>query len=389
MLQSIICPSNLTIVWGCYQGGVETALNYRLKYMNAAGIKSHCFFYYPGMGLSNYYSIPHHISSQKEALVDYIQHHRFECITFINTLHNFDALQDLNYKGKVIYELHGYSGFLVNELQRINQGEDGGRIDAVVAPSAPVAEWVRKLLDQRPDMEIYIAVNTLDTVQFRRRERLHDFMLTYQLGTDWMNSPLIGWVGRLDANKNWGLLLNIVQTIRKKHPAAKLLIASDLSISPDLHLFYKKAAKRGLIKSVRILQNLSHEQMPLYYSLIAESGGVLLSTSYSEGYPYNLMEAQACECPVVCSDIEGSREVVEHAVTGFTFPLSESQAAAAAADKLMTSQQLRSEIINNARQQVTVRNDIHRNVYAYIEWLTRLRMPRQEEQQIGKGGSHV
>jgi glycosyltransferase involved in cell wall biosynthesis len=365
--------SNLTVVWGCHQGGVETALYYRLKYMNHIGIKSHGYFYDPGMGLANYSGIPHYVSSREEDFIAYVKQHRFEYITFINSLCNMELLKEMDTQVKVIYELHGYGDMMAQELRRINNREDEGMIRGVVVPSASVAEWAKKQLVQRSDIEVYVATNTLDVQQFSHTVNVERLIQDYSLRRSWLTSPLLGWVGRLDSNKNWSLMLDIFRLIRRKRPTMKLLLVSDLAASRNLHLFYAKAAKHGLIRHIRILPNLSHNLMPMYYSLIAQSGGTLISTSRSEGYPYNLLEAQACECPVVCSNINGSKELVQHGVTGFVFSLDEPKAAVQSVQKLMVLKRMRSRMQQNARRQVLVRNDIHLNVSAYIDWLKGLR----------------
>ena len=365
-------PVNLTIVWGCYQGGVETALYYRLKYMNHAGVRSHCYFYYPGMGLAAFSAIPHMVSFRTEDLAAYVKKHRFETVTFVNTLINLDVLRQSGCKLWAIYEMHGYGEWIVHELQRINEREDGGMIRGIVVPAESVAAWAKTRLDKRPDIEFYVATNTIDTLEFRFTDETESFLKHYSLGADWSSAPLLGWVGRLDANKNWSLLLDIFRLARRKKPELKLLAASDLTTSPELHLFYAKAAKYGLIEHIRILPNVPHAMMPLYYSQIAKSGGVLLSTSLSEGYPYHLLEAQACECPVVSSDNQGSKELVEHGGTGLMFPLDDPRKGAEAVLALADAPDVRNRIVQQARQKVFVANDIHLNVSAYIAWLQRM-----------------
>ncbi|TBL78645.1 glycosyltransferase family 4 protein [Paenibacillus thalictri] len=362
-------PSNLTIVWGCYQGGVETALHYRLKALNALGAPSHAYFYEPGMGLPNYRSIPHRVSAQKDDLGSYIEHYGFDCVTFVNTFYNFEQLSRIDYKGKVIFEFHGYDTTIAQQLNRINVGEDGGRIDALVVPSEYVAQLARDYMSNRPELPVYVARNMLDTTVFLKRENIEDLLIDFHLPKSWAEEPLIGWVGRLDENKNWKSLLSIFQEIKKINKKAKLLAVSDLSVKPQLYDFYGKAAEYGLTADIRILSNVPHGQMPLYYSLIAQSGGVLLSTSYSEGYPYHLLEAAACECPMVCSDNRGSREIVKHQVSGLIYPLDRADLAVAYIAELFYNKAMRRQLTDSARKYVVNHNDIMRHTLAYAKWL--------------------
>ncbi|WP_181833072.1 glycosyltransferase family 4 protein [Bacillus taeanensis] len=360
-------PSSLTVMWGCYQGGLETAIYYRLKTLNMLGAKSHAYFYYGGAGLTNYKTIPFYISNNAEDLGAYINEHQFDMVTFVNTLYNLDQLQKISYKGKVCFEFHGCNKSILEELEKINAYKDEGFIKTVVVPSEYVAEVAKDGLKDRNDINIIIARNMIDTETFKKIKSSgisdHQPLPDY-----WKNCPIIGWVGRLDSNKNWKLLLRIFKRLKRLYPKVKLLIVSDLSTSTQLHDFYKKAFNYGLFNDFRVLANLPYEKMPLFYSTVAQSGGVLLSTSYSEGYPYNLIEAQACECPVVCTDIGGSREVVKGGVSGFTFPLINGSKAVSIISMLINNQKLHDKIGKQERDHVCKQNSIIDNIQAYLEW---------------------
>jgi len=60
-------------------------------------------------------------------------------------------------------------------------------------------------------------------------------------------------------------------------------------------------------------------EMPDFYRRVASSRGFLLSTSRSEAHPVNILEAQACGCPVVAPAVGGIPETVEHLATGFVY----------------------------------------------------------------------
>jgi glycosyltransferase involved in cell wall biosynthesis len=356
---------SLTIIWGCYQGGVETAIHYRLQALNQRGARAHAYFYYGGAGLLNYQTIPYHCSSRPDDLGDYIRQHSFDIITFINTIHNIEQLPRAGFRGKVLFEFHGFDHGIQRELQRINRGEDGGLVQAVVVPARHIAGVAHEHLTERRELAVYVAPNLIDTQWFHKQSNPN----ALRLPPSWSRSRLIGWVGRLDANKNWKLLLRIVRRVRSRHPDVKLLIASDIPTSPDFHDFYTQASRYSLLDHFRLFPNIPYRQMPQFYSAVAASGGVLLSTSYSEGYPYNLLEAQACECPVVCTDTTGNREVVEHGKTGLVFPCSDLHEAVSHIEKLFKNLQWRAELTARARKTVLRRNNIHNNTEQYLQWV--------------------
>lgn len=51
-----------------------------------------------------------------------------------------------------------------------------------------------------------------------------------------------------------------------------------------------------------------------------QAADVCLSTSRSEGLPFNLMEAMHCALPVVATDVKGHQDLVEQGKTGFLVP---------------------------------------------------------------------
>ena len=60
-----------------------------------------------------------------------------------------------------------------------------------------------------------------------------------------------------------------------------------------------------------------------------------VTSSRSEGLPFNVLEAMNCALPVVASDVKGNRDLVRDGVNGFLFPSDDEAAFAAAVEKLM------------------------------------------------------
>ncbi len=360
-------PSSLTIVWASYVGGVETAIANRLGQLNALGIKTHAYFYYSDSGLSLFETIPHHVGQDTGALVRYIQEHQFECVTFVNTLHNLPEVIASGYKGTCIFELHGFSQPILEELNRINGGKYGKQIQAVVVPGNYVAAIAKSALWRRPDIEIFLARNTVDSKMFRKLHvSVHD-MQSLGVPAKWLGYSLIGWVGRIERAKNWRMLLQIFRQLKEKHPKVKLVLASDLSHSGSLNDFLYYLNKYQMVNYVLII-TVAHELMPMYYSLLGQSGGFLLSTSFTEGYPYNLLEAQACECPVISTSSGGAVEAVIHGATGLMHIFSV-QDAVQLAEKLFSEPQLRDSIVQEAREKVCSLNAVEANIFEYAAWL--------------------
>jgi D-inositol-3-phosphate glycosyltransferase len=58
---------------------------------------------------------------------------------------------------------------------------------------------------------------------------------------------------------------------------------------------------------------VAHHELPYFYS----AADVCVMPSYSESFGLVGLEAQACGCPVVASDVPGLRSVVRDGVSGY------------------------------------------------------------------------
>lgn len=79
---------------------------------------------------------------------------------------------------------------------------------------------------------------------------------------------------------------------------------------------------------------------------------VVALPSMGEGLPTALLEAAACERPIVATDVPGCREVVLDGETGLLVPPNDPAALAAAVEKLLDDPALRRRLGENARQRV-------------------------------------
>jgi glycosyltransferase involved in cell wall biosynthesis len=64
---------------------------------------------------------------------------------------------------------------------------------------------------------------------------------------------------------------------------------------------------------------------------------VFVLPSLVEGLPLSVLEAMAAGVPVVATDIPGTREAVEHEVTGLLVPARDAQALTRAIDRTLTN----------------------------------------------------
>lgn len=116
--------------------------------------------------------------------------------------------------------------------------------------------------------------------------------------------PLL-WVGRLEKNKNWMLLINLARELKDGY---LIRVITDVSFDREYSIFIDILNKENLENKFDIIMNCPNEQMQLWYSISAAQG-CYISSSYKEAFGMTLIEAMNVKCPMVISDIPVFREV--------------------------------------------------------------------------------
>ncbi|WP_240098613.1 glycosyltransferase family 4 protein [Thermomonas flagellata] len=139
--------------------------------------------------------------------------------------------------------------------------------------------------------------------------------------------------------------------LRAQGAPVELLLAGEPD--PGNPAAVPEATVRGWVQE-GLLQWLGHVQdMPALLRTI----DVVALPSYREGLPKGLIEAAACGCALVASDVPGCREVVEHGVDGLRVPVRDAPALAQAIARLAADPALRARLGAAARAKAEARFD--------------------------------
>ena len=133
-------------------------------------------------------------------------------------------------------------------------------------------------------------------------------------------------VGSFDIPKDYPNLLHALGRVPGEFNNALLLIAGDGPLRPDME---KLTSKLGLDKQVRFL-GICHN-IP---ELMNAANAFALSSRW-EGFGLVLAEAMSCQLPVVATDSDGPREILNGGTLGFLVPPGDSEALATAMAKMM------------------------------------------------------
>ena len=79
-----------------------------------------------------------------------------------------------------------------------------------------------------------------------------------------------------------------------------------------------------------------------------------VTSSRSEGLPFNVIEAMHCGLPVVASAVKGHTDLIDNSVTGLLYPYGDADACAAQVMRLINDFTLRERIREQGRENVTV-----------------------------------
>lgn len=154
-----------------------------------------------------------------------------------------------------------------------------------------------------------------EEMQLRRRENLsaEDFVVLC--------------TGELNGNKDQQTLIHAAQLCRDKIPELKVLLAGNGPLKDSLQELIRKNDAEEQIRLLGYRTDLEQ---------VAPTADVIVSCSYREGLPINIVEGMLCGKPVIAAENRGHRELVAEGVTGFLFPPGDSAALAEKLVKLHT-----------------------------------------------------
>jgi len=117
------------------------------------------------------------------------------------------------------------------------------------------------------------------------------------------DAPVVIYVGRLIEAKGLRELLTSVTKLRQTHPDLRTILIGE---GPYLEALQTQIDAQGLSDHV----TLAGGQLPEKVAQYINAADILTLPSWSEGYPNVLVEALACGCPVVATNVGGIPEIV-------------------------------------------------------------------------------
>lgn len=150
---------------------------------------------------------------------------------------------------------------------------------------------------------------------------------------------VIGTVKSLEEAYGVEYLIRAFSILAKKYADMnlKLLIVGEGILRSKLE---RLAEELSIKHFTRFTGKVPHDLVPEYLNRLS----VYVSVSVYESFGVAILEASACEIPVVVSNVGGLPEVVRDGVTGFIIPPRNPEEAAKAIEKLILNPDLRSKM---------------------------------------------
>jgi glycosyltransferase involved in cell wall biosynthesis len=208
------------------------------------------------------------------------------------------------------------------------------RADAIIGDGWDAENFERQL--GRPLVEIPGGV---DLELFRRVPP----KLRSQLGLE--GAEVILWVGRFAPLKNVALLVEAFAELRRARPSVRLLLVGEGALEGSLRA---EARRLGLPEDVLFVGAQPLAELPAWYA----AADVFALPSSFDNSPNVLLEAMACELPVVATRVGGVPRYVEDGRTGLLVEPGQPSALAAALARVLDDHDLRARLVASGLEQV-------------------------------------
>ncbi|HEY5118365.1 MAG TPA: glycosyltransferase family 4 protein [Anaerolineales bacterium] len=203
--------------------------------------------------------------------------------------------------GKFVISLHNDDRFRRTLPMRWVFAPSLRRADRIVAISQSIRRFLIDV-ERAPAEKIEVIPYGLDADAFAREA--HPGAFRREIGA--RENPLVGFIGRMTAQKGVDILLRVFARVERRHPTAKLILAGD---GPDRQGLIRLAKSLGLQRVVFLGWRTDAADILADIDLLA-------IPSRWEGFGLVALEAMAMGKPIVASEVSALPEIVMQSETG-------------------------------------------------------------------------
>ncbi|HRI83437.1 MAG TPA: glycosyltransferase, partial [Opitutaceae bacterium] len=174
----------------------------------------------------------------------------------------------------------------------------------------------------------------VNTGHFNPARRSADLRASW--GAD-ATTPVVMHVGRMAAEKNYGLVFRTFAAMRAANPRCRFVVAGEGPLKAQLQREHPDCIFAGFY---------SREEIGRHYA----SADIYIHASLTETFGNVLTEAMASGLAVAGFDYAAARQFIRNGENGLTVPCDQPDALVAAGVRLATDEALRQRLRNKARR---------------------------------------
>ena len=167
-------------------------------------------------------------------------------------------------------------------------------------------------------------------------------------------SFIIMMASRLEKEKNINLAIEMMKELTYQYPKIGMVIIGEGREKKKLE---NLAAKYNLQKNI-IFEGWQNDLISYY-----KTANVFLLTSLYEGYGLTIIEALACGCPVVSSDVGIASEVISEGESGFVCPVNDKNCFIKRIQEIMEIQSLKERLGINSKMLISEKITVDKEKY--------------------------
>ena len=203
----------------------------------------------------------------------------------------------------------------------------------------------------RPKVRIQVVYNGCDTEMFRDLGDKSRIRQDLKFPKDAM---VLMYLGSIEKDKGVYELFEAFDALAKRYKKLHLIMIGD---GPDRDAINFLARKSGCQNRMWTPGGKINSELPLWLN----ASDIFVFPSHYEGLPNSVMEAMACERPVVATNIGGIPEIVEEGVTGYLVKVGDVKSLVLKIDALLSNESLRKTMGMKGRKKLLSHSSWDRN----------------------------
>lgn len=245
-----------------------------------------------------------------------------------------------------------------------------GITDAFIAVASSHGEFLTEF-EGFPIQKVHVIRNGIDCDRFVPNPTARD-CLRQELGLR-AETPLVGIVAALRSEKNHLMLVDAAARLVNQHPDVHWIIVGD---GPERDAIETRARELGVADQLHLL-GTRHDTDKVVAAL-----DVFTLCSLNEASPVSILEALACEVPVIATDVGSVSESIIDGQTGYLIPSQDTDAMCERIAGLLVDDEQRRTMGRAGRELVKQTGSLDSMVDGYQQMAIDLYDQRASKQRV-------